>query len=110
MPSSQNVLGKLTLNSHGHILKSSGDLVNDQHTADVVLKIVARLAAADRNSGSPEEAGDTARVSLHYNDHCLVVTNNNGNINVTKLSREPPAKRNGKDNEDSEAEAHETNE
>ena len=85
----QNVLGKLTLNPEGDIIKSSGDLVNDERTAGVIKQILAQLAAADRQHGSAENA----RVSLHYSNHCLIVTRNNGNVNICKLTREPPAKR-----------------
>ncbi len=70
------------------MIKSSGDLQNDSGTAEAIRRILAQLAAADRGRG---EDAENARVSLHYRDHCLVVTRNNANINICKLPREPPA-------------------
>ncbi len=48
------------------------------------------------------ESSPTDRVSLHYSDHCLVITRNNGLVNVCKLRKKPKvaAKENQEEEQD----------
>lgn len=88
MPSfSNNVLGKIVLNTKGEILKSGGDLQNDEHIA----KIVFNLLNLIRSQGQQQEEAQVERLSLHYRDHAYVVSLISGQIQINKLKRDPPS-------------------
>lgn len=77
-------LGYLLLNEDGAVLSSSGDLENDERTADAIMGLVGLVARVDPAAfpANPEEG--FRRLSVTYDDHCYVVCLSNKKVHVVK--------------------------
>ena len=81
----QQILGRLVINSDGAILKSGGDLQNDERASRVASNILGIVR------GHPDLAGaGVRRVSLHYSDHAYILLQSppSHQIHVIKVARE----------------------
>lgn len=77
-----SVLGKIVANLEGDIIRSSGDLQNDEAAA----KLIPRFASLLRTQSTP-----TKRLSFHYTDHAYVLTQANSHFHLVKVTRAPPS-------------------
>ncbi|XP_019877025.1 ragulator complex protein LAMTOR4 homolog [Aethina tumida] len=83
-----NHSGYLVLNEEGAVLSSSGDLENDERTANVIMGLVNLTSQVDSSAFPPEEG--FKKLSLVYDDHCYIVCLSNKKIHIVKKSLESP--------------------
>lgn len=79
-------VGYLLLNEEGAVLASSGDLENDERTADVIMGIITMTTQIDPAAFSAE---GFKKISITYDDHCYIVCLSNRKIHVVKRNFTP---------------------
>lgn len=77
-------MGYLLLNEEGAVLSSSGDLENDEKSADVIMGLVNLVSQIDP-SGFPSDEG-FKKLSLTYDNHCYIICLSNRKIHIIKRS------------------------
>lgn len=80
----QGTLGYLLLNEEGAVVSSSGDLENDERSADVIMGLVSLVSQIDPN-GFPSDEG-FKKLSLTYDNHCYIVCLSNRKVHIVKKS------------------------
>ncbi|CAK8677224.1 unnamed protein product [Clavelina lepadiformis] len=78
-------LGYLILNEDGAVLSSHGDLINDEKTAKVFMRMV-QIAWKVKLC---EEQRSVQRLSLIFSNHILLATVSNGKIYIVKKAYVP---------------------
>ncbi|XP_018319013.1 ragulator complex protein LAMTOR4 homolog [Agrilus planipennis] len=84
-------LGHLVINEDGAVLMSSGDLENDEKTADIILNL---LNLTDEIDPVAFPSGDKfKKLSITYSDHCYIICLSNRKVHVVKkaLNNEWPS-------------------
>lgn len=81
-------LGYLLLNDEGAVINSSGDLENDEKSADIIMGLVNLVSQIDP-SGFPSDEG-FKKLSLTYENHCYIICLSNKKIHVIKRSLNQP--------------------
>jgi hypothetical protein len=81
----------LVISSQGDVLKSAGDLQNDEAVARTFARILTVLSSHDATLLSEQQGKahpGVERVSLHYRDHSYIATHVHGQISIVKVTRE----------------------
>lgn len=81
-------LGYLLLNEEGAVVSSSGDLENDERSADVIMGLISLISEIDA-AGFPSDEG-FKKLSLTYDNHCYVVCLSNRKVHIVKKSLSAP--------------------
>lgn len=81
-------LGYLLLNEEGAVVSSSGDLENDEKSADIIMGLVNLVAQIDPNGFPSDET--FKKLSLTYENHYYVVCLSNRKVHIVKKSLNPP--------------------
>lgn len=81
-------LGYLLLNEEGAVVSSSGDLENDERSADIIMGLVSLVSQIDPN-GFPSDEG-FKKLSLTYENHYYVVCLSNRKVHIVKKSLNLP--------------------
>lgn len=79
--------GYLILNEDGAVVSSSGELENDEKSANVIMNLVNLTSQIDPQAFSPEEG--FKKISLTYQDHCYIVCLSNRKIHIVKRLLNP---------------------
>lgn len=74
--------GYLVLNEEGAVLSSSGDLENDEKTANIIMRLLNFTSQIDTKAFQSEEG--FKKLSITYDDHCYVICLSNRKIHVVK--------------------------
>lgn len=77
-------MGYLLLNEEGAVISSSGDLENDEKSADTIMGLVNLVSQIDP-SGFPSDEG-FKKLSLTYDNHCYIICLSNRKIHIIKRS------------------------
>lgn len=77
-------LGYLLLHEDGAVVSSSGDLENDERSADIIMGLINLVSQIDSN-GFPSDEG-FKKLSLTYDNHCYVVCLSNRKVHIVKKS------------------------
>lgn len=80
-------LGYLLLNEDGAVIASSGELENDEKTADVIMGLVTLTSQIDPNAFSPDEG--FKKLSITYDEHCYIICLSNRKIHIVKKQWNP---------------------
>lgn len=75
-------LGYLMLTEDGAVVTSSGELENDEKTADVIMGIITLTSQIDSNAFNVGEG--FKKLSITYDDHCYVVCLSNRKVHIIK--------------------------
>lgn len=75
-------LGYLMLNEDGAVLSSSGELENDEKTADIIMGLITLTSQIDANAFNTGEG--FKKLSITYDDHCYIICLSNRKIHVVK--------------------------
>lgn len=81
-------LGYLLLNEEGAVLTSSGELENDEKTADVIMGLLNLASTVDP---TVFPARNFKKLSLTYDQHCYMVCLSNRKIHIVKKSLNLPS-------------------
>ncbi|GJQ80917.1 hypothetical protein Trydic_g4734 [Trypoxylus dichotomus] len=74
-------LGYLLLNEEGAVLSSSGELENDEKTADIIMGLLTVASTVDP---AVFPARSFKKLSLTYDQHCYMVCLSNRKIHIVK--------------------------
>lgn len=88
-------LGSLVLNEEGAVLSSSGELENDEKSADIIMGLVSLVSQIDP-SGFPSDES-FKKLSLTYDNHCYIICLSNRKIHIIKRSLNPSGNLTGSD-------------
>lgn len=75
-------VGYLILNEDGAVLASSGDLENDEKSADIIMGIVTLTSQID-SAAFPSHEG-FKKLSIRYDGHSYIVCLSNRKIHIVK--------------------------
>lgn len=75
-------VGYLLLNEDGAVISSSGDLENDERTADIIMGIITMTTQVDPVAFPTNEG--FKKLSITYDDHCYIICLSNRKIHVVK--------------------------
>lgn len=78
-------LGYLLLHEDGAVVSSSGDLENDERSADIIMALINLVSQIDP-SGFPSDEASFKKLSLTYDNHCYVVCLSNRKVHIVKKS------------------------
>lgn len=78
-------LGYLLLHEDGAVVSSSGDLENDERSADIIMGLVNLVTQIDSN-GFPSAEEGFKKLSLTYDNHCYIVCLSNRKVHIVKKS------------------------
>ncbi|CAH0563735.1 unnamed protein product [Brassicogethes aeneus] len=84
MDRKSNQTGYLVLNEEGAVLSSSGELENDEKTANVIMGMINLTSQIDSVAFPPEEG--FKKLSIVYDDHCYIVCLSNKKVHIVKKS------------------------
>ncbi|XP_022916589.1 ragulator complex protein LAMTOR4 homolog [Onthophagus taurus] len=75
-------LGALLLNEEGAVLSSSGQLENDEKSANIIMGILSLTSTLDPKA-FPADQG-FKKLSIFYEDHCYAICLSNRRVHVVK--------------------------
>lgn len=84
-------LGYLLLNEEGAVLSSSGELENDEKTADIIMGLLNLASTVD---ATVFPARSFKKLSLTYDQHCYMVCLSNRKIHIVKKTLNVPSSNN----------------
>lgn len=77
-------LGYLLLHEDGAVVSSSGDLENDERSADIIMGLVNLVSQIDPSGFASDEG--FKKLSLTYDNHCYIVCLSNRKVHIVKKS------------------------